>query len=52
MKTIFSPVRSKRTFEDVSSQIKGLILEGVLQSGDRLPPEGELSEQFKVGRQG
>jgi GntR family transcriptional repressor for pyruvate dehydrogenase complex len=51
MKSIFVPVRSKRTFEDVSSQIKKLILEGVLQPGDKLPPEGELSGQLNVGRQ-
>lgn len=51
MKKIFVPVRSKRTFEDVSSQIKKLIVEGVLQPGDKLPPEGALSGQFNVGRQ-
>jgi GntR family transcriptional regulator, transcriptional repressor for pyruvate dehydrogenase complex len=51
MKSIFVPVRSKRTFEDVSSQIKKLIVEGVLQPGDKLPPEGVLSGQFNVGRQ-
>ena len=51
MKRIFEPVRSKRTFEEVSSQIKKLILEGALQPGDKLPPEGTLSEQFHVGRQ-
>ncbi len=51
MKRIFVPVRSKRTFEDVSSQIKQLILRGVLQPGDKLPPEGTLSEQLNVGRQ-
>jgi DNA-binding FadR family transcriptional regulator len=51
MKSIFVPVRSKRTFEDVSSQIKKLIVEGVLQPGDKLPPEGALSGQFNVGRQ-
>lgn len=50
-KTIFTPVRSKRTFEDVSLQIRDLIVRGVLKPGDRLPPEAELSEQFHVGRQ-
>ncbi len=50
-KGMFVPVRSKRTFEDVSSQIKKLILNGVLQPGDKLPPEGELGEQLNVGRQ-
>ncbi len=51
MKRLFVPVRSKRTFEEVSSQIKKLILKRVLQPGDKLPPEGALSEQFHVGRQ-
>jgi len=51
MKRIFVPVRSKRTFEEVSSQIKKLILGGVLQPGDKLPSEGALSEQLNVGRQ-
>jgi GntR family transcriptional repressor for pyruvate dehydrogenase complex len=51
MKRIFVPVRSKRMFEDVSSQIKKLILDGVLRPGDKLPPEGALSEQLNVGRQ-
>jgi DNA-binding FadR family transcriptional regulator len=50
-KTLFSPVRSKRTFEDVSLQIRDLIVRGVLKPGDRLPPEAELSKQFHVGRQ-
>jgi GntR family transcriptional regulator, transcriptional repressor for pyruvate dehydrogenase complex len=51
MKRLFTPVRSKRTFEDVSSQIKKLIVEGTLRAGDKLPPEGELSSQLNVGRQ-
>jgi DNA-binding FadR family transcriptional regulator len=51
MKRLFAAVRGKRAFEDVSSQIKRLILKGVLQPGDKLPPEGVLSEQFNVGRQ-
>lgn len=50
-KTLFSPVRSKRTFEDVSLQVRDLIVRGVLKPGDRLPPEAELGEQFHVGRQ-
>ena len=49
-KTMFVPVRGKRTFEDVSSQIKRLILEGALKPGDKLPSETKLAEQFDVGR--
>lgn len=49
--TLFSPILSKRTFEEISSEIKKLIFKGVLKPGDRLPSESELAAQFKVGRQ-
>jgi GntR family transcriptional repressor for pyruvate dehydrogenase complex len=48
---LFSPVKSKRTFEEVSDSIKELILNGTLKVGDRLPSETELAQQFSVGRQ-
>lgn len=48
---IFSPVESKRTFEEISSNIKTLIFQGVLNPGDKLPSETELARQFNVGRQ-
>jgi DNA-binding FadR family transcriptional regulator len=48
---LFSPVKSKRTFEEVSDSIKELILNGTLKVGDRLPSETELAQQFNVGRQ-
>lgn len=51
-KEIFTPVlKTKRGFEIVSSKIKNLIFEGVLKTGDKLPSEGQLATQFKVGRQ-
>ena len=50
-KGMFTPVRSKRTFEEVSSQIKRLVFEGVLKAEDKLPSEAELAKQFDVGRQ-
>jgi GntR family transcriptional repressor for pyruvate dehydrogenase complex len=50
-KTLFTPVESKRTFEEMSSKIKALVFEGVLKPGDRLPSEAELARQFNVGRQ-
>lgn len=50
-KAIFTPIKSKRAFEDVSYKIKTLIFEGVLKPGDKLPSEAELSKQFSVGRQ-
>lgn len=48
---LFTPVKNKRTFEEVSSNIKELILDGTLKVGDRLPPETQLAQQFNVGRQ-
>ncbi len=48
---IFTPIKSKRTFERVSTRIKRLIFDGVLKPGDRLPSESELAQQFDVGRQ-
>ena len=50
-KKLFKPVNNKRTFEEVSREIKVLILEGTLKPGDRLPCEKELASQFNVGRQ-
>ena len=47
----FTPIKNKRTFEEVAFKIKDLIFEGVLQPGDKLPGEGELARKFKVGRQ-
>lgn len=48
---LFNPVKGLRTFEEVSSEIKKLVIQGVLKPGDKLPPETELAHQFNVGRQ-
>lgn len=48
---LFKPIRGKRTFEEISSEIKRLIFDGVLKPGDRLPSEIELAKMFAVGRQ-
>ena len=48
---MFNPIRAERTFERVSIKIKGLIFDGILSPGDRLPSETELAQQFDVGRQ-
>jgi GntR family transcriptional repressor for pyruvate dehydrogenase complex len=50
-KAVFTPIKSPRTFEEVSNRIKKLIFEGVFKPGDKLPPETELAQQFNVGRQ-
>ncbi|RJX32267.1 MAG: FadR family transcriptional regulator [Desulfarculus sp.] len=48
---LFTPVKNRRTFEEVSASIKELILDGTLKVGDRLPAETQLAQQFNVGRQ-
>jgi GntR family transcriptional regulator, transcriptional repressor for pyruvate dehydrogenase complex len=48
---LFTPLKTKRRFEEISSKIKELIFKGVLKPGDRLPSETELARQFSVGRQ-
>ena len=47
----FTPIRNKRTFEEVAFRIKDLVFDGVLQPGDKLPGEEELAKKFGVGRQ-
>jgi len=46
----FSPITSQRVFEDIAEQIRGLVSNGELKPGDRLPPERELVERFNVSR--
>jgi DNA-binding FadR family transcriptional regulator len=48
---IFRPVKTKRAFEEISTEIKRLIFEGTLRPGDRLPNENELARKFGVSRQ-
>jgi GntR family transcriptional repressor for pyruvate dehydrogenase complex len=44
------PVRSTRIYEEIVRQIRLLISDGHLKSGDRLPPERDLAERFRVSR--
>ncbi len=48
--TEVEPIKSTRIYEEIVRQIKALVHEGRLKSGDRLPPERDLAEQFKVSR--
>ena len=41
---------NKAAADEVVEQIEGLVLEGVLRVGDRLPGERELARQFEVSR--
>ena len=44
------PVKSTRIYEEIVRQVKQMIAEGRLKSGDQLPPERELAEKFLVSR--
>src|SRR6059036_4339979 len=44
------PIKSTRIYEEIVRQVKQLIAEGKLKSGDRLPPERDLAEKFMVSR--
>lgn len=50
MATVFSKIEHSRTADEVVQQIEGLILEGVLRVGDRLPGERDLALDFEVSR--
>jgi len=45
-----APVKSTRIYEEIIRQVKQMITEGRLKSGDRLPPERDLAEKFLVSR--
>jgi GntR family transcriptional repressor for pyruvate dehydrogenase complex len=45
-----SPIKSTRIYEEIVRQIKTMITEGRLKSGDQLPPERDLAEKFLVSR--
>ena len=46
----YSPVQTRRAFEEVASQIREQLTKGALKPGDRLPSERELAEQFGLSR--
>jgi GntR family transcriptional regulator, transcriptional repressor for pyruvate dehydrogenase complex len=47
---MFTPVRPARASHDIVTQIKNQIFEGRILSGNRLPSEFELCQQFRVSR--
>ncbi|HEU5370069.1 MAG TPA: FadR/GntR family transcriptional regulator, partial [Ktedonobacterales bacterium] len=47
---MYTPIRSNKVYEQIAEQIEQLILSGKLRSGDRLPTERELAEQFGASR--
>jgi GntR family transcriptional repressor for pyruvate dehydrogenase complex len=46
----FKPIKQSRISHEVTEQLKHAILLGQFQTGDKLPPERELAEQFQVSR--
>ncbi len=48
--SLFTPVASGRISELIADQIRGLVREGQLRPGDRLPSERDLCQQFGVSR--
>jgi GntR family transcriptional repressor for pyruvate dehydrogenase complex len=46
----FRQVQTRRTFEEVADQVRGMLFGGTLRPGDRLPPERELAPLLGVGR--
>ena len=50
MTTPFAPIKKRRLSDQVSAEIQVRIAAGDLRSGDKLPPERELAENFGVSR--
>ena len=46
----FAHIQQRRLSDDIVDQLETMILEGVLQAGERLPAERKLAEQFGVSR--
>lgn len=46
----FKPIKQTRVSEEVAEQLKQSILSGDFKSGDKLPSERELMEEFQVSR--
>jgi GntR family transcriptional regulator, transcriptional repressor for pyruvate dehydrogenase complex len=45
-----APIKSTRIYQEIVRQVKTMIAEGRLKSGDQLPPERDLAEKFVVSR--
>lgn len=48
--TSLKAVKRTKVYQEIADQIMGLIQEGKLKHGDRLPPERRLAEIFQVSR--
>lgn len=48
---MFKPIEeNEKVYKKIMKQIQNLILNNTLKPGDKLPPERQLAETFKVGR--
>ncbi len=47
---MFKSVKSNKMSEHITEQIRKAIFEGTLKPGDKLPPERELTKNFKVSK--
>lgn len=47
---MFTPVRTRRTFEDAAEQVADKVRSGELRIGDKLPAERELALQMEISR--
>jgi GntR family transcriptional repressor for pyruvate dehydrogenase complex len=50
LSAVFRPIKSEKIYMTVIRQVKGLIENGQLAPGDRLPPERELASMLSVSR--
>jgi GntR family transcriptional regulator, transcriptional repressor for pyruvate dehydrogenase complex len=46
----FRPPQRRRIHEDIAEQLRDAILDGRFRPGEKLPPERELAEEFRVNR--
>lgn len=46
----FTPVRPRRVYQEICSQVRRRVADGQLKPGDRLPPERELAQALGVSR--
>jgi GntR family transcriptional regulator, transcriptional repressor for pyruvate dehydrogenase complex len=49
-KSVYKVVQTSRLYQQIVQQIEESILKGVLKTGDQLPAERELAQQFGVSR--
>jgi GntR family transcriptional regulator, transcriptional repressor for pyruvate dehydrogenase complex len=49
-KTNVNAIRRTKVYEKIAQQIQGLIRDGLLKPGEKLPPERELAEMFQASR--